>query len=52
MPATMPSGPSATRSTSGESGSIVMTKSTACATSRGVAAERAPAAVNAVRHPA
>jgi hypothetical protein len=48
MPSTIPSGPSATRSTSGESGSIVMTNSTAAATSRGVTAVPRPAVVRAV----
>ena len=42
----MPSGPSATRSTSGASGSIVMTTSLARATSAGVAAACAPAATS------
>src|SRR5690349_664721 len=46
MPATIPSEPSATRSTSGASGSIVITISLAAATFRGVAAGVAPAAAS------
>src|SRR5262245_45101576 len=47
MPSATPFSPSATRSTSGASGSIVMTTSLAAATSFGVAAACAPASTSA-----